>query len=58
MDPLAMTLMKRPALQVAGDIVTRRPEMQGHHSPPLRLLNESITPPYVSTVVDNAVLAR
>jgi hypothetical protein len=51
--------MKRWAFQRgAGDLVTRRPEMQDHCYPPSCLTNRSITPPHVSTVDDNAASAR
>jgi hypothetical protein len=53
--PLAVTLMKRLALQPgAGDLITRRPEMQDHCYPPSRLANRPIIPPHVSTDDDNA----
>jgi hypothetical protein len=49
--PLAMTLMKRLAFgEGAGDLVTRRLQMQDQRSSPSRLVHRSVTPPHVSTV--------
>jgi hypothetical protein len=53
-----MTLSKGLDLQVAGDVVTRRPKMPYLRDLPLTLLNESIIPPYFPTVVGHAASAR
>jgi hypothetical protein len=51
--PLIATPMKRPGFQqVAGDLVTRRPQMLDSCSSPSSFVHQSTTYPHVSTVVD------
>jgi len=47
--PLAMTLMKWPTAQAAGDAVSRQPALRNYCSLPPSFWNKSITPPHLPT---------